>query len=321
MVGKLTNDHEMSCSVLATAAGINPFKSKVDLLAEMIRAYRGEDIRGEQSVIMSRGDTLEPVLLETACNELGFLLYDVDIKEPIRHESLPLQGSLDGTCDTLRPLTIKEDVAKGIYVMTDTKEITVEGNGVLECKLTSAYPEDNPPDWRGPMQLQGLMDIKGASYGVLVVCYQSIHWRYFVYPRNEQMVEDIHALVLDMDRRIKEEDFFPPESPKDAAVIYPDTNDLHLDLEEDALDFIDLYQQSIKSIKHWQSVKDKAQLELMNILQDNTSGSIRSANTTYFVKWGMRNVKPKPAKTIPEEPGYTVRSNSIQIKEVIDNED
>jgi len=30
----------------------------------------------------------------------------------------------------------------------------------------------------------------------------------------------------------------------------------------------------------------------------------------------MRTVKPKPSKIIPEEPGYTVRSNSISIKEV-----
>mgnify|MGYP003644131663 FL=1 len=179
MVGKLTKDNQMSCSILATAAGLNPWKSRIDLLGEMILANRGEDIRKEQTAIMSRGDTLEPVLLTTACRELGIGIYDVDIKEPIKHKDIPLQGSLDGTCGVinLKGMTIKEDPLKGIYVMTDSKEITIGSTGVMECKLTSAYPEDEPPAWRGPMQLQGLMDIKSASYGVLVVCYQSIYWR------------------------------------------------------------------------------------------------------------------------------------------------
>ena len=315
MVGKLTKDNMMSCSILATAAGHNPWKSKIDLLGEMILANRGEDIRREQTAIMSRGDTLEPVLLNKAGEELGLDRVYVDIEEPIKHTEIPLQGSLDGLCWS-DGMTIKEDVSKGIYVMTDSKEITIGSTGVMECKLTSAYPEDEPPAWRGPMQLQGLMDIKSASYGVLVVCYQSIYWRYFVYPRDEQMVKDIHALVLDMDRRVREEDFFPPESPKDASTVYPETNEQHIDLEDDALDFIDLYQHASKSIKQWQNVKDEAQVNLMAILQDNTTGSISTDNSTYIVKWGMRNVKPKPPKIIPEEPGYSVRSNSISIKEV-----
>lgn len=318
MVGKLTNDHEMSCSILATAAGLNPWKSPIDLLGEMILAKRGEDVRTEQTAVMSRGDTLEPILLTTACHELGIKTFDVDIDKPIRHSEIPLQGSLDGLCHVLKPdgMTIKEDTTKGIYVMNDEKEILLNGKGVMECKLTSAYPEDEPPAWRGPMQLQGLMDIEGASYGILVVCYQSIYWRYFIYPRNEEMVAEIHTLVKDMDRRVKEEDFFPPQSPKDASTLYPETNEQHIDLNEEAMDYIDLYQQATKSIKHWQSVKEDAQVSLMAIMQDNTTGSITTNDTTYIVKWGMRTVKPKPSKIIPEEPGYTVRSNSISIKEV-----
>ena len=130
------------------------------------------------------------------------------------------------------------------------------------------------------------------------------------------MVAEIHTLVADMDRRVKEEDFFPPESPKDASTLYPETNEQHVDLNDDAMDFIDLYQHAAKSIKQWQNIKDEAQLGLMEILQENTTGSISTDDTTYIVKWGMRTVKPKPQKIIPEEPGYTVRSNSISIKEV-----
>jgi hypothetical protein len=80
MVGKLTNDHEMSCSILATAAGLNPWKSRIDLLGEMILAKRGENVRTEQTAIMSRGDTLEPVLLNKAGEELGLDRVLVDIE-------------------------------------------------------------------------------------------------------------------------------------------------------------------------------------------------------------------------------------------------
>lgn len=319
MVGKLTNDHEMSCSILATAAGENPWKSEVELLGEMITAKNGGDIRQEQSVVMSRGDTLEPVLLKQAGEDLGLDRVLVDIELPIRHPSIPLQGSLDGLCWS-NGKTIKEDPEKGVYVLTDTKEIYIEGNGVMECKLTSAYPEDEPPSWRGPMQLQGLMDIKAATYGVLVICYQSIYWRYFIYERDDEMVARIHELVKDMDRRIKEEDFFPPKSPSDAGLIYQDAKDEHIELEEDALDFIDLYNHAEKSIKHWQSVKEDAQVSLMSLLGENTSGSVTLQDTTYHVKWPVRTYKPQPEKVTPAKPGYTARQKSISIKEIT-NED
>ena len=132
MVGKLTNDYEMSCSILATAAGYNPWKSRIDLLGEMILAKRGENVRTEQTAIMSRGDTLEPVLLTKAGEELGLSKVETDIELPIRHADIPLQGSLDGLCWS-DGITITEDTTKGIYVMTDSKEITIEGRGVMEC--------------------------------------------------------------------------------------------------------------------------------------------------------------------------------------------
>ena len=322
MVGKLTKDNMPSCSILATAAGHNPWQTPNECIDKMIKADSGENVRTEQTAIMSRGDTLEPVLLNTAIKELCLDYGQTDILLPIVHTEIPLQGSLDGLCYAPDGMTIKEDPEKGIYVMTDSKEITISGEGVMECKLTSAYPEDEPPLWRGPMQLQGLMDIKGASYGVLVVCYQSVHWRYFIYPRNEAMVAQIHELVLDLDRRVKEKDYFPVASPKDASVVYPETNEDHLDLDEEALDHIDLYNSAKKAIKGWQDIKDKAQVELMSILGENTTGSVAVnsglTKTTFVVKWGMRTVKPRPSKVVPEEPGYTVRSNSISIKEITD---
>lgn len=311
----------MSCSILATAAGENPYKTANECLADLIKADAGENIRQEQTAIMSRGDALESVLLETACRELGIGTFDVDIVDPVKHADIPLQGSLDGNCHVLRPdgITIKEDPDKGIYVMTENKEIWLNGEGVLECKLTSAYPEDVPPLWRGPMQLQGLMDIKQASYGILVVCYQSIYWRYFIYPRDEAMVERIHNLVIDMDRRIKEKDYFPPVSSKDAAMLHPEPEEDIVDLPEESLDYIDLYKQADIAIKQWTEVKKDAELKLMDQLSNAKKGSITRGEhekTTYIVNWGSRTYKPQPERVVPAKEGYTARNKTISIKEV-----
>ena len=313
----------MSCSILATAAGENPYKTANECLADLIKADAGENIRQEQTAIMSRGDALESVLLNTACKELGIwtpkgsvLTKDL---QPIVHNDIPLQGSLDGLCKHFDSLTIKEDPDKGIYVMTESKEITIQGEGVLECKLTSAYPEDVPPLWRGPMQLQGLMDIKQASYGILVVCYQSIYWRYFIYPRDEAMVERIHNLVIDMDRRIKEKDYFPPVSSKDAAMLHPKPEEDIVDLPEESLDYIDLYKQADIAIKQWTEVKKDAELKLMDQLSNAKKGSITRGDlekTTYIVNWGSRTYKPQPERVVPAKEGYTARNKTISIKEV-----
>ena len=320
MVGKLTKDNQASCSILATILGENPWKTREEQLRDCISANDGNVIRFEQNSIMRMGDILEnPILLE-ARKRLGLDHCNVNIDHSISHPTLPLEGSLDGLIYKDKfpepSLTIKENINEGIYVMNDAKEITVEGEGVMECKATSVYPEDVPPAYRGVTQMQGLMDCLGASYGVLVILYQSVHLRIFVYPRNEEMVANIHTAVIDFDRRIQEKDYYPPENSKDASIVYPNPNDEHLDMKEEALDFIDLYQQAKKSIKHWQNIKDSAQLSLMGILQENTSGSVKTNDTTYVVKWGNRTIKPKPEKIVKAESGYTVRSNSITIKEV-----
>jgi len=311
----------MSCSIVATAAGFNPWKSKNELLDEMIKANHGEDIRKEQTAIMSRGDLLEPVILKQAQKDLDLDDVETNVPLPLSHPDIPLSGSADGFCWST-DLFIREDQEKGIFVMTPTKEITLHGIGAMECKITSAYPEEEPPLWRGPMQLQAIMDIQKIKYGILAICYQSVHWRYFIYPRDEAMVDMIHATVLDMDRRIREEDFFALETADDAAIVHAESNENHIDLEEDALDHIDLFNQANKSIKHWQEVKERSQLSLMDILGRNTKGSIAVNNglntTTYIVNWGTRNIKAKPATWKPAVEANVVRNKSINIKQFID---
>lgn len=316
MVGKLTKDNQASCSILSSILEKNPWKSRTEQLADCILANEGKVIRFDQNSIMRMGDVLEGPLLREAIYRLDLAFGKVDLDERVEHASIPLQGSLDGLCYAKEEgQTIKEDPSNGIYVMNEAKEIFIEGEGVMECKCTSTYPEDVPADFRGPIQIQGLMDCIGANYGVLVVLYQSVHLKIFVYPKDVAMTQEIRDSVIDFDRRIKERDFYPPANPNDAAIIHPEAKEERIELEEDAVDFIDLYRQANISIKYWEGIKKDATVELQKLLGDYEEGSCEAEEGLYVVKWPNRNFKPQPEKTIEAKPGYTVRSKTITIKE------
>jgi len=319
MVGKLTRDDGPTCSTLATMMGENPYKSRVEQLADFIRAKKGEDIRIEQNSIMRMGDVMEPTLLTEAQHRLGLSKIETDINQAVKHSSISLEGSLDGLCYTDAPLFVKTDATKGIYVMTESGAITLSGEGVMECKITSTFPEDVPANFRGPIQLQGLMDIKNASYGVLVVLYQSIHFKIFIYPKLPTLIKKIHETVNDFERRINDFDYFPPESANDAVVIYPDPEEAPIELESKSLDYIDLYNEADFHIKYWKTIKDDAQVKLMDHLGNHLVGThsfvSNGVKTDYTVKWGKRTVKAKPPEIKPAVEGGTFRSKTITIKE------
>jgi hypothetical protein len=316
MVGKLTKDNQASCSILETIMGGNPWKSQTEQLADCILANEGKVIRFDQNSIMRMGDVLEGTLLKEAIYRLDLAFGNTDLDKRVEHPTIPLQGSLDGLCYTQEEgQTIKEDPENGIYVMNEAKEIFIEGEGVMECKCTSVYPEDVPPNYRGPTQMQGLMDCIGSNYGVLVILYQSVHLKIFVYPKDVAMAQQIRESVIDFDRRIQEKDFYPPASPNDAAIIHPQAKEERIELEDSALDFIDMYNQANKSIKYWEGVKKETTVELQQMLGDKEEGSYEADDGLYVVKWPNRTYKPQPEKTIEAKPGYTVRSKTITIRE------
>ena len=210
MVGKKTKDDMASCSILPAMAGIVPYEnmSRAIVLSRAIRAKDGENVRDEfnpgpaTKMAMELGDLFENVILERCVSTLGLLMPDLTVDFAVQHEELPLQGSMDGFAFAGDKLRIEHDPANGIYVM-GSNLAEMSGKVILECKVTRDYPEEEPKLFRGPMQLQGLMDIEGAKWGVLCVLYQSTTLRMFIYHRDEVMVKEIHKLVKDFDRRVQ----------------------------------------------------------------------------------------------------------------------
>jgi hypothetical protein len=84
MVGKVTPDHQLSCSGLAIWDEHYPYGfTKNKLLDQCIRAGQFEDVRSkEQPLHMRIGDVLENPILEEACLRLGLTNPRLDIENP-----------------------------------------------------------------------------------------------------------------------------------------------------------------------------------------------------------------------------------------------
>ena len=330
MVGKKTKDDMASCSILPGIAGIVPYEnmSRANVLSRAIRAKDGENVRDEfdpnpgQKMAMELGDLFENVILERCVSTLGLLMPDFDVDFAVQHEEIPLQGSMDGFAFAGDKLRIEHDPANGIYVM-GSNLAEMSGKVILECKVTRDYPEEEPKLYRGPMQLQGLMDIEGAKWGVLCVLYQSTTLRMFIYHRDEVMVKEIHKLVKDFDRRVKNKDPYPPVNPDEALTIWQqaEVNAEPVELPEEASDQIELIELASESIKKWTGIKARATAEVMAMMEESPYGELwkdrQGEKVCYQVRWPMRHYKAQDEKVVPAKDAYSVRQKTLNIKEVV----
>ena len=329
MVGKKTRNDRASCSILPAMAGLVPYEnmSRNKVLSRAIRAKNGEDVNKDfnpspaQVMAMELGDTLENVLLNKCVKTLGLTMPDLEVDYPVKHETLPLEGSMDGFAFAGDELRVEHDPDKGIYIM-GSNLAEMSGKVILECKVTRDFPEEQPHLYRGVMQLQGLMDIEQADWGLLCVLYQSTTLRFFVYYKDEIMVKEIHELVKDFDYRVQNEVPYPPANPEEASSYWnqQETDAEPITLPDDALVHIERIGSVDKEMKRLKEEKDTSTAYLMSLLKENGKGIIDTirgnASLSYIVEWPMRHYKSKPVQTIPAKEAYSIRTKTLKIKEI-----
>jgi hypothetical protein len=162
-MAKLSPDNHLSGSVLPAWLGFSPYQSPYDVL-ERARAHNKGEPRPElDSLPADIGTAVEPIIIERGLRQLGIdpsLVYHhtEDGEEAAKeHPSLELYYSDDGIIDLPEPIEIHNNEGQGIYVMTDSGQITIEGKIILEAKFTTVPKKPNdPPLHRGPLQLQAL---------------------------------------------------------------------------------------------------------------------------------------------------------------------
>ncbi len=315
MAGKKTPMTMMSASRLPALLGLSKYQTPNDELQATINAITGEVAENKQNESMAWGDRLEHlILMETGKRlELSDLMTEFD--DAFYHQTLPLACSLDGYADG-RGQVIRTDEDAGIFVI-GAEQITLDGYGVLEAKLTAVQPEEIPALYRGPVQLQAQMDIMQAKWGALAVLYQGTQMRVFLFEPHAQTLETIKTAVLEFQNKLEkfratgEIDFYPPANSKDADRMYPTATETPVTLGIEA----ELLAEKIVAAKKRASDAEKdiasAEKDLKTLLKTANVGIAGK----YEIRWPMRNYAAQPAKTVPAKEAYSVRQSTLSIKE------
>lgn len=320
MVGKLTPDNMLSASRTPALLGLSPHTTQNELLAEMVAHDLGHEpankFYGNEAT--GWGDTLEPVILKEACRRLGIVEANIDVDEPFFHDSIHLAASLDGMGKGVHnQLT---DASQGIYC-PQGGPVEIAGKwGCLEAKLTSAAPEDQPPPWRGPVQLQAQMMVTGFEWGVVAVLYRGIELRLFVYQADPEMQKRIADAVNEFEARRVNGDKYPVVSSEDGNHAYSRVDDGAEPIDLGAMQGAN---QLVIALRDAKDKKAEAEAEindaeagLKELMGEHEEAFTTVGLTEYRVKWPMRRTRAQPEKVVPAKPETFKRQNTLTLKAI-----
>ena len=317
MVSKVTPDTMLSASRLPAVMGLSKYQTPNDELLYSINALQGKERPDIENEAMRWGNAMEGMILTEAARRLELVDLITEHPEAKFHEALPLCCSLDGTAVGTGQV-VYSDPTKGIYVVGQDS-IVLDGMGVIEAKLTSNRPDDIPPLWRGPVQLQAQMDIVKAKWGCVATLYGGTELRIFLFAPHEDTLDEIDRVTtvfqqkLDFWKETGGIDYYPPQDSKDADRIWPAASEelepipLGNTVEGWAKQILDNKQE----IADLQAQNEILEVQIKEQMQDN--GMAIAGN--YLIKWGMRSFKAQPEKVIPAKEAYLVRQTTLTIKE------
>lgn len=312
MVGKLSDDRYMSGSRLPVlylwlvAKDSHPYSTPNDELRRSIEAVDGtlRDFQiGEPGIC---GNLLENVLVENACEELN--IPEPVLSPPVVEYKKTFQVSLDGLSWVKDPLVVHPG---GILSIEGDEPVTLSGPIPIECKVTSDYPTDEPPLYRGPIQLQAQMRAVDAEFGVLITLHRGIERRIRIYKANAEIQDQLVHLADDFKRRVYETEYYPPVTVDDAVQTHPEASG-EIELP-DLTDRIARLLELRETAQNFETEIKALEVEIMNEMQD---AEIAYCNQ-YKVKWPVRNYKAQPEKITPAKEARTVRLKTLQITDTM----
>lgn len=318
MFMKVTPNTMSSASRLPAIMGLSRYQTPNDELEISTNSIKGIEPEPRYIEAADWGHISEVHILEQTAKRLELTDLITEYPEAKYHDSLPLCCSLDGTGDG-RGQTITHDPERGIYVVGQDS-ITLDGVGVLEAKLTSVAPEEVPPLYRGPIQLQAQMDIVQAKWGAVCVLYRGVELRIFLFAPHQGTVDMIAEAVLEFQAKLDQFkadgtiDYYPPADgekwfeDRGAYPIDKQPQQLSAELEQ----LIEKVYADRQLIKKLESDLEKDEEALKAAL-----GACELGKTTRFqISRPTRTYKPTAEKVIPARPGYTIRQSNVTIKEI-----
>ena len=314
MVGKITDNKKVSGSLTPALLGHSPYTTANEVMTNIIKSRKGEELpilKGEQ---LDWGNILEPSILIETADRLDVTI-EGQIDYALKHKTLPLECSLD-TIARGKGQVITHDPSKGIFVLTESGQIRLNGKGALESKVTSFKPENKLPLYRGPIQLVAQMMCLNAKWGAVCVLYQGICLRIFLFEIHEPTVKAITDAVLDLERRIASTpvDWYGITTPDDACLIYPSVNEDEspIDLDDDLDVILKEYLKTKSDIKTLQENIEQTTA----IIQSKMGNYSMGKTSKYLVSWPVKNYKEQPEKVVPAKLAKSIRQKTINVKEI-----
>ena len=319
--GKLTPDDQLSASQLAALAGASPWSSPNDVLTTVTNAILGKPREPLVSEAADWGTALEGIVATKAMERLGLTDYQLDHSKAYQHPARPLACSIYSTAEG-EGKVVHHDPDKGIYVMNDSGQITLDGVGVVEIKTTATEPVESPELYMGPIQLQAQMEILGhLKWGAVAILFRGSKLRIFLFERHLPTIQMIVDMVTEFSKKVEtfkdsgELDWYPPTDNKDAQRTWGNRGDEDappIELVGATDNIIDELLDAKAEIKRLEEVIDDCEKSLKERLQEHTVGT----TSRYRVTWPMRHYKATAERVVPAKPASTIRLNTIQIKEI-----
>lgn len=334
-MAKLSPDNHLSGSALAAWMGYSPWQDAYDVVLRARESLEGKPRPELDSLQVDMGDATEDVTLQRGCRlvgldpaEIGTYSHAPGMQAAKKHPMMELYYSDDGLhyIPDDEPITFKTDEAAGIYVMTRSGELEASGRVILEAKFTTAAQrEDDPPLYRGPIQLQAGMMCHNAGVGIIFTNYGGRKLTAHIYMQHRDTQTAIKRAVQDFERHMADGTWPEPRTAEEAAKLHPATKEKEeeIELDADLAEAVRNHQAALDAIKNAEEIKAATQTQLMAALGENSRGKIIAGNTLYQVSWPVRNYKAKPAErcatcsTIikPATEAKSVRQKTISIKE------
>ena len=312
MVGKLTW-FRATASITCGLFDRGRFFDKHDCLSRAIEDKNGTYVDNyKQTNRQATGDLLEPHLIREAARRLGITEVEAEVDYKIEHETLPLQASLDGRCKAVN-VKVKHNPDNGLFLVGH-ENLILNGDIPIECKCSSDFPTvGEPPKYLGVDQLHTSMEILNADYGILIVLYQSTDLRIYIYKRDPEFAGQLAEVVLDFDRRVTEEDYYPPEKPAHAATIFSSGDDENEKiLDADTVDLIDV----IEALKETQKIAKEKELELMTELMMSMGNHSKARAANYVLEWKTLPAKKAQIKEVHYKAAPERRAGYVKIRMV-----
>lgn len=332
-MAKLSPPNHLSGSVLAGWMGLSKWQTAYEVIETARNAEAGIEPAPLDSLAADVGTVAEPVILAHGLRLLGldpdrmFNYHQDGQLAAKKHKDLELYYSDDGLYQVEQPVTIYSNESQGIYVMNQAGQVELDGLVILESKFTAMSKKpDDPPLYRGPIQLQAGMMCHQAKYGILFTCYFGRQLTAHIFELHDKTVERITEEVSRFEQHMSDGTWPDPVTVDEMVQHFREEAESEIELDPDLVDSALSIDDANQAIKDNQAMKDLHSQSLMAAMGNHSKARVIDPETgvEYKVSWPFRKTRAKPAEHCPScnhelkaaVPESEARQKTVTVKRV-----